>query len=80
MEDLSSESSHFSQMNRSGESYGQISVLASCYMATTSSAMVEGFHYCTTSGAGKFLAFDRLIRMRWLTDFVLFLLGAGWYS
>jgi hypothetical protein len=54
MEDLSSESSHLNQMSHFGESYGQISVLASCYMATTSSAMVDGFHYCTTGGTGKF--------------------------
>ncbi|KAH8704714.1 ornithine decarboxylase antizyme-domain-containing protein [Talaromyces proteolyticus] len=51
MEDLSSDSNCSSQQNRHGN-YGQISVLASCYMATPASVLVKGFHYCTTNGAG----------------------------
>lgn len=34
-------------------SHGQISILASCYLATPASKTVKGFHYCTPNGAGK---------------------------
>lgn len=48
-----SDSSNYSNQHQFAfGGHGQVSILASCYMATTVSETVKGFHYCTPSGAG----------------------------
>ncbi|KUL88920.1 hypothetical protein ZTR_03606 [Talaromyces verruculosus] len=51
--ELMSDSSNYSNQHQfSFRSHGQVSILASCYMAPTVSETVKGFHYCTPNGAG----------------------------
>lgn len=51
---INDSSSNYSSQHQpmSFGSHGQISILASCYMASTVSKTVQGFHYCTPNGAG----------------------------
>lgn len=49
---MSDSSNYSNQRQLSFGSHGQVSILASCYMATTVSETVKGFHYCTPNGAG----------------------------
>ncbi|EED23600.1 yippee family protein [Talaromyces stipitatus ATCC 10500] len=49
--ELMSDSSNYSSQHQLS-SHGQVSILASCYMASTVSETIKGFHYCTPNGAG----------------------------
>lgn len=49
---MSDSSNYSNQHHLSFGSHGQVSILASCYMATNVSETVKGFHYCTPNGAG----------------------------
>ena len=55
---MSDSSNYSNQHQLSFRSHGQVSILASCYMAPTVSETVKGFHYCTPNGAGTYI--DRL--------------------
>ncbi|GIJ98955.1 hypothetical protein Aspvir_001077 [Aspergillus viridinutans] len=50
---INNQSSNSNQLQRSFGITSQPSVLASCYSVDALTSMVSGFHYCTTTGAGK---------------------------
>jgi hypothetical protein len=50
---MSNYSSNCNQMQRFLGQESQSTVLASCYSVESSTSKVDGFHYCTTLGAGK---------------------------
>ncbi|PLB50499.1 ornithine decarboxylase antizyme [Aspergillus steynii IBT 23096] len=50
---LNNHSSISNQLQRSSNMNPQSTILASCYSVNTTTPVVDGFHYCTTLGAGN---------------------------
>lgn len=67
---MNNHSSNYGQMGRLNQ---ESTVLASCYSVESSSTKVQGFHYCSTLGAGM------LSHPLYSTCILIPPTGAQWY-